>query len=68
MWIKHINLFFSLNDLSDKEYVPIRVRGTFDHSQEMYIGPKKLNDNNPFPNYNTVGYLVVTPFKLVDRE
>lgn len=71
---------FSLSDRRKLEYRKIKVRGTFDYSQEMLIGPRSLIKDNKFykskslplpfsePEPPTIGYIVITPFKLADRE
>lgn len=66
-------------DLSElkkgEEYTKVRVRGTFEHDKELFIGPR-----SPITNVETagglasdssaarnLGVMVVTPFKLADR-
>ncbi|XP_065223548.1 surfeit locus protein 1 [Planococcus citri] len=70
-------------DLTNKrklEYRRVKVRGTFDHSKEMYLSPRSLIQNNEFSKDDTpflsplakadtnLGAVVVTPFKLADRD
>lgn len=62
------------------EYRRIKVRGTFDHSKEIYLAPRSLIVDNAFekkhsflipmgrPEKPDLGVYVVTPFKLADRE
>lgn len=62
------------------EYKKVKTRGTFIHSKEMYIGPRSLIidgafvETEPFifnfgpPKKPSIGFMVVTPFKLADRE
>lgn len=77
-----INPFISLTERKRLEYRRINVRGTFDHSREMFIGPRsKIVDNSfaeavPFlmpsfgaaPEKPNIGLIVVTPFKVAGRE
>lgn len=55
----------------------MHVQGQFDHSRELYIGPRSLlvDGAAASPTGLTTqksgvksGYLVVTPFHLTDRE
>ncbi len=73
-------MVFSLSDRRKLEYRRFKVRGTFDHSQEIYVGPRSLLVDNQFYKTKsfllpvgeqekpTIGFIVVTPFKLADRE
>ncbi|KAK3767298.1 hypothetical protein RRG08_050849 [Elysia crispata] len=60
----------NLDDLKNMEYRKVKVRGTFDHSKELFIGPR-TNANEPetmgSARAATVGVHVITPFKLSDR-
>ena len=53
------------------EYRKVRVKGTFDHAKELFIGPR-TNANEPetmgSARATTVGVHVVTPFRLADRK
>ncbi|XP_023344765.1 surfeit locus protein 1 [Eurytemora carolleeae] len=59
-----------LEDLSDPEmeYLRIKVRGHFDNSQEIYIGPRSLLDTSGgtsggiISSGDKVGWHVITPF------
>lgn len=70
-------------DLTSKrklEYRRVKVKGTFDHSKEMYLSPRSYIENNEFvkddsslftsdtKNDTRLGGVVVTPFKLADRD
>ncbi|RUS81894.1 hypothetical protein EGW08_010364 [Elysia chlorotica] len=61
----------NLEDLKNMEYRRVKVTGTFDHSKELFIGPRS-NTNEPetmgSARATTVGVHVVTPFKLSDRD
>ena len=63
-----------MRELDDLEYRRVRIRGTFDHSKELYIGPrspiedKKGASGSIITGKSNVGSLVITPFKLADRE
>lgn len=66
---------FSLEEIKDLEYKPVRVKGRFLHDKEMYMGPRSLlsggdasTNSSLMTNKNNTGYLVITPFKLEDRE
>ncbi|KAH6945081.1 hypothetical protein HPB50_007141 [Hyalomma asiaticum] len=63
------------------EYRQVRVTGTFDHEKEMYVGPrsciKQDEDSEEGPRKRRggiiappgqTGYLVITPFKLKNRD
>lgn len=57
------------------EYKPVRVRGTFLHDKEIYMGPRTFlssgdaaTKSSLMTEKNTSGYLVITPFKLENRE
>ncbi|XP_066249996.1 surfeit locus protein 1 [Euwallacea similis] len=70
-----IELPQSLKELKDLEYHPIHVQGTFLHEKEIYMGPRSLirkeDSSTPksfFQDTQSQGYLVVTPFKLADRD
>jgi surfeit locus 1 family protein len=59
------------------EYRPIHVRGFFLHEKELYLGPRTLIVQGDAATKSEListttrknqGYLVITPFKLADRE
>ena len=57
------------NNLVDWEYRPVEVRGVFDHSKEMYIGPRSSGlsvEKEGYGDVSQAGYLVVTPLMLTD--
>ncbi|PSN35363.1 Surfeit locus protein 1 [Blattella germanica] len=67
----------NLSELNELEYHPVRVRGKFDHSRELYMGPRTLIvDGDAVSQGGTFtqksggqsGYLVITPFHLSDRN
>lgn len=88
MFLIHVLVFFhefncklyksltpcSLDDLKDLEYCRVRVKGTFDHSKEVYIGPRSLMKSEEerggglMSTGGNSGYHVVTPFHVVDSE
>lgn len=66
-----------LNDLSDLEYRPVKVEGRFLHDKEILLGPRGcLENGDSTPSSGSFasdrnkskGWLVVTPFKLRNRE
>lgn len=71
-----IELPQSTEQISELEFYPVHVRGQFDHSKELYIGPRSLlrhgdalSSSSLFTtNSKTQGYLVITPFKLESRD
>ncbi|CAL1533957.1 unnamed protein product [Lymnaea stagnalis] len=67
-----ISLPQNIEDLKDLEYRKVKVRGTFDHSREVFIGPRSnLHAPDTMGGKNkssTIGVHVVTPFKLSDRD
>lgn len=66
----------NLDDLNSMEYQTVRVKGHFLHDKELYLGPRGLikpgvteTGGGLVSQQNTSsGYLVITPFKLVNRE
>lgn len=58
------------------EYRQVKVRGHFLHDKELYMGPRSFISNNSNTSKGGVfssqnpgsGFLVITPFKLEDRE
>lgn len=73
-----VNLPEDLSNIQEWDYRPVRVKGTFDHSREVFLGPRSLLLNGAAVSQNTgllstqdankTGYLVITPFKLSDRD
>ena len=66
-------VYFSLDDLSKMEYQKVIVRGHFDHSKELYIGPRALltpddESGSLMSSQPKSGHLVITPFHLADRK
>ncbi|XP_054714891.1 surfeit locus protein 1-like [Uloborus diversus] len=63
-----------LQELSDMEYRRVRMRGTFDHSKEVYIGPRSLMSNKEdggggvLSSRSQTGVLVITPFHFADKN
>ncbi|XP_056643956.1 surfeit locus protein 1 [Diorhabda sublineata] len=66
-----------LDNLKDLEYKAIHVRGEFLHDKELYIGPRSVLVKGDASTKSslvsgsantTQGYLVVTPFKLENRD
>uniref|UniRef100_F6XNX8 SURF1-like protein n=1 Tax=Ciona intestinalis TaxID=7719 RepID=F6XNX8_CIOIN len=67
-----------LSELQNLEYRPLIVRGTFDHSKELYIEPRSLIDrskNKPIDagsvmsiQNKNMGVLVITPFHVTDHD
>lgn len=57
------------HNLVDWEYRPVEVRGVFDHSKEMYIGPRSSGvsvEKEAYGDVSQAGYLVVTPLMMED--
>ncbi len=58
--------------MSELEYRRVRVRGRFDHSKEIYIGPKsqiKANEQgNLFGSSDSAGFFVVTALDRSDTD
>ncbi|XP_068205585.1 surfeit locus protein 1 [Palaemon carinicauda] len=64
-----------LGDLEDMEYRKVILRGTFDHRREIFMGPRPLlvggdvhESGSGLISSGQSGYLVITPFKLADRD
>lgn len=62
-----------VDDLSKMEFRKVKMRGRFDHSKELYIGPRQLlNVNNEagslMSSQPKSGNLVITPFFVTDRN
>lgn len=67
----------SMEEIKKLEYRPVHVRGMFLHDKEIYIGPRTLLSKGESTTESRLlsdksrssqGYLVVTPFKLEDRD
>lgn len=61
-------------ELKTLEYRRIKVVGEFDHSKELYLGPRSCltdggaeNSNGLFSGSTKSGYYVITPFKLSNK-
>lgn len=68
--------FFSEDELLNLEYRRVKVVGEFDHSRELYLGPRSClinggsnNGSGLFSSSGSTksGYYVITPFKLSNR-
>ena len=66
-----------LEDVHDLEYRRVKVRGTFDYENELFLSPRSLVDPTrensgggliTAGNRSSVGLWVVTPFQLSDRK
>lgn len=64
-----------LSNLESMEYQTIAVSGRFLHDKELFLGPRGLikpdggeSGGGLISQQNTSGYLIITPFKLDDRE
>ncbi|XP_044270323.1 surfeit locus protein 1 [Tribolium madens] len=72
-----VQLPTDLKELENMEYRPVHVRGEFLHDKELYLGPRTLILKGDAATKSQLmssttkqnqGYLVITPFKLVDRN
>ncbi|KAF5280532.1 hypothetical protein FQR65_LT00283 [Abscondita terminalis] len=73
-----IELPNTLEEISQLEYYPVHVRGQFLHDQELYLGPRSLLQHGDASTKSSLiskgqsgassGYLVITPFKLENRD
>ncbi|XP_071628773.1 surfeit locus protein 1 isoform X3 [Temnothorax longispinosus] len=72
-----IDLPTDLNELKDKEYYRMKVKGKFLYEREFLIGPRSLILNGEavsekgggiFSRKSGTGYYVITPFRLEDRD
>ncbi|KAM8707879.1 hypothetical protein ACLKA7_014929 [Drosophila subpalustris] len=71
-----VNLPEDLSVLSEMEYRLVKLRGYFLHDKEMRMGPRSLirpdgveTQGGLFSQRDSGnGYLIVTPFKLADRD
>lgn len=72
-----INFCSSLNDVDNMEYKRIIVKGEFLHDRELLLGPRSMITDGGISEQGgglitqkqeTMGFHVVTPFKLEGRE
>ncbi|KAL1517419.1 hypothetical protein ABEB36_001186 [Hypothenemus hampei] len=66
-----IELPQNIKEIKELEFRPVSVRGTFLHDKEIYMGPRgliKTNEESKLTDNPSPGYLVITPFKLADRD
>ncbi|XP_033116172.1 surfeit locus protein 1-like isoform X2 [Anneissia japonica] len=68
-----VPLPFNHAELKELEYCRVKVRGTFDHSSEVYLMPRQLNctaSENPgggiFSSQGESGVQVITPFHCTE--
>ncbi|XP_052789939.1 surfeit locus protein 1-like [Mya arenaria] len=55
----------------DMEFKPIKVRGQFDYTREVYLGPRtefSASQIQPMAQERTSGVHVITPFKVDGRD
>lgn len=71
----YFNINFSLEEIRQLEFRPVRVKGTFLHDKEIYIGPRTFlsagdasTKSSLMTAKSKTGYLVITPFKLENNE
>ena len=66
--------FFRIAEDNDLEYKPIKVRGKFDHTQELYMTPRSLMTGSDHGlglisiGGGNLGSLVITPFIVSDTK
>lgn len=74
---RNLLYFYSEDELKNLEYRRVKVLGEFDHSKELYLGPRSCltdggsdNNNGLFSASGSTksGYYVITPFKLSNRQ
>merc|ERR1712151_335987 len=51
------------DQVQDFIYRVVEIRGVFDHSKEMFVGPRPGADDTGATN---AGYMVITPLRLED--
>ena len=64
-------LILSLDALDEMEYEKVKVRGTFDHSAELYIRPRAPVEDDSAKGMRQqpqTGAFVVTAFQLADTK
>lgn len=73
-WIAFVTLYFSIGDLSskDSEYRRVRLRGQFDHSEEIHVLPRSLNEGERsgggLGRRPKSGAHIITPFEIADSR
>lgn len=65
----------NLEELEDLEYRRVKMIGTFDHNREILLGPRPAlvegdvsQSGSGLISSGQSGFLVITPFKLADRD
>ncbi|XP_035209651.1 surfeit locus protein 1-like [Stegodyphus dumicola] len=72
--IEPVDLPDEMEKLSEMEYRRVHVRGEFDHSKELYLGPRQLiatadgKSGGIFSSRSQSGVLVITPFYVPDKN
>uniref|UniRef100_T1JHR0 SURF1-like protein n=1 Tax=Strigamia maritima TaxID=126957 RepID=T1JHR0_STRMM len=66
---------WDLDELKNLEYCRVRVRGTFNHDQELYISPRSRVDKGDtveggglMSSSASTGSWIITPFTITDRN
>ncbi|KAK3924716.1 Surfeit locus protein 1 [Frankliniella fusca] len=71
-----IPLPLTMEEIDKLDYCPVTLTGTFDHSKELYLGPRsqinvenhKGGEGGGIFSTSKAGYNVITPFKPNDRD
>lgn len=70
-----VPLPLTMEEIDKMDYCPVTLTGTFDHSRELYMGPRsQINVENhsggggQIFSSSKAGYNVITPFKPKDRD
>lgn len=70
-----IPLPLTMEEIDKLDYCPVTLTGTFDHSKELYLGPRtQINVENHQGGGGGIfsstksGYNIITPFKPNDRD
>ncbi|CAF1070531.1 unnamed protein product [Adineta steineri] len=73
-----ISLLENLDRLPELEYYPVRVRGKFDHSREIFVEPRsrldllthdnRASSRQASTSQTTHGAHVITPFRVANRN
>lgn len=72
-----IQLPSTLEEIEKLEYCPVHVRGHYLHDKEIHMGPRTVLEHGDAGTSSSLmssnqnksqGYLIITPFKLADRE
>jgi len=70
-----VELPYELKRIEELEFQKVKVRGTFDHSKEQYIGPRSLihdgeagESQGLMGSSEGIGYHVITPFHIDGGE